>query len=186
MSFQSLIFDKIKNILTEAPSGNAYQNTVDSATAPTPSAPRFQKTKGAAYGAGGTILAGSTYLGYKHLQQKPRLNFIGNPNSAVSVSTANPIYNPDAAQAAGQTTQAAGQTAQAAGVTPGSVADKTAAAMKSLSTAGAGVKDAVKSGLGHAADFVATNPGTALGIGAAGIAAWLARRRALKNASRGL
>ena len=43
------------------------------------------------------------------------------------------------------------------------------------------IKTAAKSAVTHAADFVAQNPGVALGTAAAGTAAWLAKRRALKK-----
>jgi len=167
MDFQTVIFDDVKRMFSE---------DVNDATK--------QQFKGAGKAglavAGLGALGGSAYLmnkGYQSLRNNPKLdNPVYNASNS-QTSLQQKIENVKKGISSSNTTQP---------IDGQSVAHKWANAGDAMGNKLGDAKEATKSIVGHVGDMVAAHPTAALATGAVGTAAWLARRRALKNASRGL
>jgi hypothetical protein len=183
MDFQTVIFNRLKEIFTEGTKA------------------------GLAGGVAGTLgvggLAAAGYYANKGVNwvqgQKTFRNPVSTPDAiarqtasdhlakyGTAGSPANHTYASHANTAAtGAADHANTAATHVAGAAP-NVHDQIGHASAALSQQAGVIKDIGKSAVGHAADFTTKHPGAAIAAGAIGTAAWLARRRALKNANRGL
>lgn len=168
MDFQTIIFDNVKQIFSEDINDTTKQQLKGAGKA------------GLAV-AGLGALGGSAYLmnkGYQSLKNQPTIN--------------NPLHQsgeaPNTLQQRIENVKKSinASTNNSTPVAPQSVAQKWANAGDAVGDKLGAAKDSAKSIVGHIGDMVAAHPTAALATGAVGTAAWLARRRALKNASRGL
>jgi len=167
MDFQTIIFNNLKKMFTEGD---------PDPLPPPPAANKFSKGKAALYG---TAALGTTALGlgaYKGVQA-------GVNKIQTAPNIPNPLYNQNLVP---KNNMSSGSNLASAAVDGQTASEKIANASGAMSQQASHVGDAAKSAIGHAADFATANPGTALAAGAVGTAAWLARRRALKNVSRGI
>jgi hypothetical protein len=193
MDFQTVIFNRLKEIFTEATypgtnpiAGTAVHRTPQTTPASAQANPAFSKNK-AMIAAGATVASagGITYGANKLVNTITKAPTIYQGPQGV---LKNPLYNPqkNAPDTSHFFNSGKSSTPVAPIINPAdNLSTKLGNASDQMGAQIDTVKAASKNAIGHAADFATVHPGVALGAGAVGAAAWLARRRALKRVSKG-
>jgi hypothetical protein len=168
MDFQTVIFNRLKEIFTEGTKAGVAGTL----------------------GVGGLAAAGyyaNKGVNWVRGQEKLR-NPISTPDAIARQTASDNLakYGTHGSPAnhANTAADAANHANTAAGAAP-DVHKQVANATEALSQQAGAIKDMGKSAVGHVADFTTKHPGAAIAVGAIGTAAWLARRRALKKMNRG-